>query len=83
MVGNLVVVKGGINTCVGEVVAVDGWDNTIAIKILHMLYTNPTHKNCFSPECYWTHKDNIIKKSSRPVKMRQQLGLEEQQPTTL
>lgn len=83
MIGKLVVVKDNVNICVGEVVAVDASDNTIAIKISHMLYTDPTHKDCFNPAKYWTFKSNIIKKSSRPVKMKQQLSLEEQQPTTL
>lgn len=81
MIGKLVVVKGGINTCVG--VVVDEYYEMIAVKMLHALNTSSIPHLGFNPEYYWTHKDNIIKKSSRPAKMKPQLNLEEQQPTTL
>lgn len=84
MIGKLVVVKDNVNICVGEVVAEVG--DRVGVEILyvsnnvapeyiqHIVETNDT---------YWIQKSNIIKKSSRPVRMKSQLNLEEQQPTTL
>ena len=85
MIGNLVVVKGNIYTCMGKVVEIDENDGMLLIKILHMFHVPLIYLRFskYKPNYYWVYKSQIIKKSSRPVKMKQQLGLEEQQPITL
>lgn len=85
MIGNLVVVKGNIHTCMGEVIEIDENDGMILIKILHIFHTPLIylHFSKYKPNYYWVYKSQIIKKSSRPVRMKSQLNLEEQQPTTL
>ena len=82
MIGNLVVVKDNACECVGEVL--DEGNRMLYIKVLHVKYIHPEYHTTNGFTRYWAYRPNIIKKSSRPVKMKQQLGLEEeQQPTTL
>lgn len=81
MIGKLVVVKDFICACVGEVL--DMRDDMVFIRVLHVAYKHPESNMPDKLTRYWALKSNIIKKSSRPVKMKQQLSLEEQQPTTL
>lgn len=83
MIGNLVVVEGYPYKCVGKVLDTDMNLGMVLIKILHTKYIHPDYPNQDKSTLLWAFESNIIKKSSRPVKMKQQLSLEEQQPTTL
>ena len=83
MIDKLVVVKGYPYKCVGKVVDIDMNSDMVLIEILHTKYIHPDYPNPDKSKFLWVFESNIIKKSSRPVKMKQQLSLEEQQPTTL
>lgn len=79
MIGKLVVVKNPFWECVG-VITGEGKD----LATIELLSFRKSALN-ITPLGIEIHifKNDIIKKSSRPVKMKQQLSLEEQQPTTL
>lgn len=86
MIGNLVVVKGYFYNLVGEVVNEFKSMDIVEVRVLHSTDTvlqNPLRTPIKVDDIYCASKSQIIKKSSRPVKMKQQLSLEEQQPTTL
>lgn len=78
MIGNLVVVKEKGRAYVGEVT--EKKDDLLTVEVKHIkgddifLRLFPTAR---------VSEMQVIKKSSRPVRMRPQLSLEEQQPTTL
>ena len=82
MIGNLVVVEGYPYKCVGKVLDTDMNLGMVLIKILHTKYIHPDYPNQDKSTLLWAFESNIIKKSSRPVKMKQQLGLEEEQQPT-
>ena len=78
MIDKLVVVKEKGRAYVGEVT--EKKDDLLTVEVKHIkgddifLRLFPTAR---------VSEMLVIKKSSRPVKMKQQLNLEEQQPTTL
>lgn len=79
MVGNLVVVKEKGRAYVGEVT--EKKDELLTVEVKH-IKGDDIFLRLF-PTAHVSEM-RVIKKSSRPVKMKQQLSLEEeQQPTTL
>lgn len=87
MIGNLVVARVSNYKLVGEVITELRTMDMVGIKIKHISSNELIDflkATIETNDIYWVEKKKIIKKSSRPVKMKQQLGLEEeQQPTTL
>lgn len=78
MIGNLVVVKDEGLAYIGTVL--EEREEYSIVECKHIREGNYFIKRFRQAIAL---KENIIKKSSRPVKMKQQLSLEEQQPTTL
>ena len=86
MIDKLVVARVSNYKLVGEVITELRTMDMVGIKIKHISSNELTDflkATIETNDIYWVEKKKIIKKSSRPVKMKQQLGLEEQQPTTL
>ena len=86
MIGKLVVARVSNYKLVGEVITELRTMDMVGIKIKHISSNELIDflkTTIETNDIYWVEKKKIIKKSSRPVKMKQQLGLEEQQPTTL
>lgn len=86
MIGNLVVARVSNYKLVGEVITELRTMDMVGIKIKHISSNELIDflkATIETNDIYWVEKKKIIKKSSRPVKMKQQLGLEEQQPITL
>lgn len=86
MIGKLVVARVSNYKLVGEVITELRTMDMVGIKIKHISSNELIDflkATIETNDIYWVEKKKIIKKSSRPVKMKQQLGLEEQQPTTL
>ena len=86
MIGKLVVARVSNYKLVGEVITELRTMDMVGIKIKHISSNELIDflkATIETNDIYWVEKKKIIKKSSRPVKMKQQLSLEEQQPTTL
>ena len=86
MIGKLVVARVSNYKLVGEVITELRTMDMVGIKIKHISSNELIDflkATIETNDIYWVEKKKIIKKSSRPVKMKQQLGLEEQQPITL
>ena len=86
MIDKLVVARVSNYKLVGEVITELRTMDMVGIKIKHISSNELIDflkATIETNDIYWVEKKKIIKKSSRPVKMKQQLGLEEQQPTTL
>ena len=86
MIDKLVVARVSNYKLVGEVITELRTMDVVGIKIKHISSNELIDflkATIETNDIYWVEKKKIIKKSSRPVKMKQQLGLEEQQPTTL
>ena len=86
MIDKLVVARVSNYKLVGEVITELRTMDVVGIKIKHISSNELIDflkETIETNDIYWVEKKKIIKKSSRPVKMKQQLGLEEQQPITL
>lgn len=86
MVDKLVVARVSNYKLVGEVITELSTMDMVGIKIKHISSNKLIDflkATIETNDIYWVEKKKIIKKSSRPVKMKQQLSLKEQQPTTL
>lgn len=86
MIDKLVVARVSNYKLVGEVITELRTMDMVGIKIKHISSNELIDflkATIETNDIYWVEKKKIIKKSSRPVKMKQQLSLEEQQPTTL
>ena len=86
MIGKLVVARVSNYKLVGEVITELRTMDMVGIKIKHISSNELIDflkTTIETNDIYWVGKKKIIKKSSRPVKMKPQLNLEEQQPTTL
>lgn len=86
MIGNLVVVKGCLYNITGVVITDFKNLDMVEVRVLHFINNappNPVRTPMKLNETYCASKHQIIKKSSRPVKMKPQLSLKDQQPITL
>ena len=86
MIDKLVVARVSNYKLVGEVITELRTMDMVGIKIKHISSNELIDflkATIETNDIYWVEKKKIIKKSSRPVRMKSQLNLEEQQPTTL